>query len=93
MAVRMYREIPRTTETEPETAIPRTTENGTGNWTGSGNGHGTGNGNRNGTVNLRQYTQLRPEHTYTFVRMCYLLRLSVRIILGRMEFTLPPNIH
>ena len=38
-----------------------------------------------------QYTRLRPEHVYTIVRTCYLLRLSVHILLGRMAFPLPPN--
>ena len=43
-----------------------------GNGTGNRHGHRNGNGKRN-----LQYTRLRPEHAYTFVRTRYLLRLSV----------------
>ena len=42
----------------------------------TGNGHGHGNGKRKWERNL-QYTRFWPEHLYTFVRTCYLLRLSV----------------
>ena len=35
--------------------------------------------------------RLRTEHAYTFVLTRYLLRMSVRILLGRMAFTLPTN--
>ena len=91
MAVCTYRARPSTTETEPENGNTSYDRNGTGNSTGSGNGHGTGNGNGNGIVNLHQYTRLRPEHEYTFVHTRYLLGLSVRILLVRMAFHLPPN--
>ena len=62
--------------------------NGTGN--GTRKGHRHGNGKRKWERNL-QYTRLRPEDAYTFVRMRYLLRLSVRIPIGHMVFPLPPN--
>ena len=62
-----------------------------GNGSGNGTRHVNVTVNGNGTVNIRQYTQLLPDHAYTFVRTCYLLHLSVRILLGRMAFPLPPN--
>ena len=34
---------------------------------------------------------LWPEHAYTFVRTRYLICLSIRTLLGRMAFPLPPN--
>ena len=54
------------------------------------NGYGHGNGKRKCERNL-QYTRLRPEYAYTFVRTRYLLRLSVRILFGHKVFPLPPN--
>ena len=42
-------------------------------------------------ANIRQYLRFRPVHAYTLVRTLYLLRLSVRILLGRMTFPIPPN--
>ena len=85
-AVCTYGAIPRTTETELETEIHCTTET-------------------EPETELEAETDTEPEtetgtepsiyvniRNYMFVHTRYLLRLSVRILLGRMAFPLPPKI-
>ena len=78
----MYRAIPHTTETEPETDTETELGNGTFNICDFGL-----------STRIRSYIRVIFSVCLSlmFVRTCYLLRLSVPILLLHMAFPLPPN--